>query len=225
MLQNPDFRKLRTFWQTDMKLYIADTHFYAEKLNTELDKRGFPSVEEMNEYMIEKWNNKVRGGDVIIVLGDFIHTDEPKKINYILHKLKGKICLIQGNHDYMWMNKPGVDMDRFEWIKPYAEIDDHKTSIILSHYPTFCYNHQYQLKSDGSPQTYMLYGHVHNSHDEQLVNSFQEQTRKFIVKNRKGVEHPIPCNMINCFCMFSDYTPLPLKEWIRIDAKRRELLK
>ena len=74
-----------------MKLYIADTHFYAEKLNTELDNRGFSSAEEMNEYMIEKWNNKVRGGDIIIVLGDFIHTDEPKKINYILHKLKGKI--------------------------------------------------------------------------------------------------------------------------------------
>ena len=50
-----------------MKLYIADTHFYAEKLNTELDNRGFSSAEEMNEYMIEKWNNKVRSGDIIIV--------------------------------------------------------------------------------------------------------------------------------------------------------------
>ena len=25
---------------------------------------------------------------------------------------------------------------------------------------------------------------------------------------------PIPCNMINCFCMYSDYVPLTLDEWI-----------
>ena len=27
--------------------------------------------------------------------------------------------------------------------------------------------------------------------------------------------------MINCFCMYSDYTPLTLDEWIELDAKRR----
>jgi len=27
--------------------------------------------------------------------------------------------------------------------------------------------------------------------------------------------------MINCFCMFSDYTPLTLDEWIKTDEKRR----
>ena len=28
--------------------------------------------------------------------------------------------------------------------------------------------------------------------------------------------------MINCFCMFSDYVPLTLDEWIQADKKRRE---
>lgn len=32
----------------------------------------------------------------------------------------------------------------------------------------------------------------------------------------------IPCQMINCFCMFSDYVPLTLDEWIILDQKRRE---
>ena len=31
----------------------------------------------------------------------------------------------------------------------------------------------------------------------------------------------IPCQMINCFCMFSDYVPLTLDEWIQLDKKRR----
>lgn len=35
-------------------------------------------------------------------------------------------------------------------------------------------------------------------------------------------EHPIPCNMINGFCMFSDYIPLTLDDWIRLDKERRE---
>lgn len=32
----------------------------------------------------------------------------------------------------------------------------------------------------------------------------------------------IPCHMINCFCMFSDYQPLTLDEWIENDRRRRE---
>ena len=39
-----------------MRYYIADCHFFHRKMNTEMDKRGFESVEEMNEYMIKKWN-------------------------------------------------------------------------------------------------------------------------------------------------------------------------
>jgi hypothetical protein len=27
--------------------------------------------------------------------------------------------------------------------------------------------------------------------------------------------------MINCFCMYSDYTPLTLDEWIALDAQRK----
>ena len=38
------------------------------------------------------------------------------------------------------------------------------------------------------------------------------------------VPEPIPCNMINCFCMFSNYQPMTLDEWIEIDGKRRDML-
>ena len=48
-------------------------------------------------------------------------------------------------------------------------------------------------------------------------------TRSTMVKSaRQTEEHPIPCNMINCFCMFSDYIPLTLDDWIRLDKGRRE---
>ena len=34
----------------------------------------------------------------------------------------------------------------------------------------------------------------------------------------------IPCVMINCFCMFSDYAPLTIEEWEELDEKRRRKL-
>ena len=71
----------------------------------------------------------------------------------------------------------------------------------------------------------MLYGHVHNTYDEFLVNQFQTITRNSVRTNdHTGQEFSIPCNMINCFCMFSDYIPLTLDEWIDVDRKRRETM-
>jgi len=207
-----------------MKLYISDLHFFAEGLLTRLDNRNFPDVKAMNSYMIDRWNSAVTGGDQVIVLGDLFHTKNPDEVNWVLKRLSGKICLIEGNHDCMWLSKEGVNLDRFEWIKTYAEFDDHGNTVIASHYPTFCYNHQHVRNSKGEPRTYMLYGHVHNSPDELLVNQFQNITRETTVTNAQGLTGTIPCQMINCFCMFSDYKPLPLEEWIKVDKERREKL-
>ena len=204
-----------------MKLYISDLHFYEEKLISNLDNRNFPDVRAMNRYMTDSWNSKVKGGDQVIVLGDFLNTTNPEDVNSILNRLYGKICLIEGNHDCIWLKKEGINLNRFEWIKPYAEFDDHGYNVIACHYPTFCYNHQHVRKPDGSHRTYMLYGHVHNSPDELLVNQFQNITRQTTVTNAQNVTGPIPCPMINCFCLFSDYKPLTLEEWIKVDERRR----
>ena len=37
-----------------MRYYISNLHFFHENMNTKMDKRGFESVEAMNEYMIYK---------------------------------------------------------------------------------------------------------------------------------------------------------------------------
>lgn len=202
-----------------MKLYISDLHFFHENVMT-LDNRGFQDIRFMNQYMIDQWNKKVKGGDQIIVLGDMFWSKEPDEVNYVLNRLNGTICLLEGNHDNRWLKKEGINVNRFEWVKPYAELKDGENIVIASHYPVFCYDHQYLINPDGSPRTYMLYGHVHNTHDEVLVNQFQELTRKTVLKGSQA-DRKIPCNMINCFCKFSDYTPLSLKEWIEVDTARR----
>lgn len=203
-----------------MRYYISDLHFFHENLNHSLDFRGFETVEEMNEHIVGRWNQKVREGDDVVILGD-VSAGNAEQTNEILRRLNGNLFLIEGNHDHFLRHRK-FDTGLFGWVKPYEELRDNKRKVILCHYPVFCYNGQYRVDDNGMPKTYMLYGHVHNSLDEILVDRFIRQTRT--TKNRSryvSQPEPIPCNMINCFCMFSDYTPLSLDEWILNDQKRR----
>lgn len=188
-----------------------------------MDHRGFADAEEMNAYMIQQWNRKVRKNDEVVILGD-LSVGKGKATNAITEQLNGKLFLVQGNHD-KFVGDKHFGESRFEWIRPYAEIYDNKRKVILSHYPVCCYNGQYRKKKDGSDRTYMLYGHVHNTYDELLVHRFQNITRSSLrpVKGQEGLQ-PISCHMINCFCVYSDYVPLTLDEWIENDRVRRENL-
>lgn len=204
-----------------MRYYISDLHFYHESLLTKMDERGFASCDKMHEYIVEKWNNKVREQDEVVILGD-VSMERGKKTSDMLERLNGKLGLIVGNHDN-YLQDRRFDASRFEWIEPYRELHDNKRKIILSHYPIFCYNGQYRRDKEGVPKVYMLYGHVHNTQDEVLVNDFIRQTREVLHRNQWEDEtRTIPCQMINCFCMFSDYTPLSLDEWIILDEARRQ---
>lgn len=49
-----------------MRYYIADTHFFHRLLNEKMDQRGFEDIEQMNEYMIDQWNSKVRKNDEVV---------------------------------------------------------------------------------------------------------------------------------------------------------------
>ena len=50
-----------------MRYYIADCHFFHESLNRQMDCRGFADAQEMNAYMIEQWNKKVRWNDEVVI--------------------------------------------------------------------------------------------------------------------------------------------------------------
>ena len=203
-----------------MRYYIADCHFFHENLNTQMDRRGFPDAAAMNDYMIRQWNRKVRDKDEVVILGD-LSVGKGKATNVIVEQLNGRLILLEGNHDRFLGDKQ-FDRSRFEWIGPYLELQDHKRKLVLCHYPILCYNGQYRKMRDGSDRTFMLYGHVHNTCDELLIHQFQTITRNTL-RPLRGQEEPghIPCHMINCFCMFSDYTPLTLEEWIEKDGERR----
>ncbi len=205
----------------NMRYFISDLHFYHESLLTKMDRRGFSSIEEMHDYMIRQWNGKVRASDEVVILGD-VSMERGKLTKEILAKLNGRLFLVKGNHDN-YLKDRLFDSSRFEWVREYTELRDNKRKIVLCHYPVFCYNGQYRTDSDGNPRTYMLYGHVHDTFDEILVNRFINETAQAVRPRTDGQGGGrIPCQMINCFCMFSDYVPLSLEEWIKVDRQRRD---
>lgn len=204
-----------------MRYYISDLHFYHYNLNIQMDCRGFETVERMNEYMISQWNSRVKNQDEVVILGDF-SLGNGEETNRILSRLRGRKYLIIGNHD-RYLKESTFSLEHFVWTKPYAEMKDNRRKVVLSHYPILFYNGQYNRNAKGIPSTYMLYGHVHNTLDEMLIQRFWKITKETKRKSKYDVEElPIPCNLINCFCMYSDYLPLTLDEWIEKDKKRRE---
>jgi calcineurin-like phosphoesterase family protein len=77
--------------------FTSDHHFgHKNILNYEKEARPFSSVEEMNEVMIERWNNVVHRNDIVYHLGDFAFG---KHNIQIAERLNGKKRLILGNHD------------------------------------------------------------------------------------------------------------------------------
>lgn len=201
-----------------MRYYIADLHFFHEAINQKMDRRGFADGEEMNEYMIGKWNRKVRERDEVIILGD-LSWGSAKQTDELLKRLQGRLYLITGNHD-RFVKQRKVDLKRFVWIKPYEELADNRRKVVLCHYPILFYNGQYRLDKEGNPRTYMLYGHVHDTQDQRLLERFQETVRHTVTVDAQGEERYIPCNLINCFCRYSDYEPLTLDEWIICQQNR-----
>lgn len=207
-----------------MRYYISDQHFYHVRINFFMDKRGFPDVFAMNSYMVSQWNSRVRKKDEVVILGDF-SWGNAQQTNDILRHLKGKKYLVLGNHDH-FVGMKGFDNTLLEWYGPYREMNDEGRKVILSHYPIMCYNKQYKKDKDGKATTYMLYGHVHNTYDEILIDQYIQnvELQKRETKNSDEPES-IPIQMLNCFCMFSDYVPLTLDEWIETDKNRRSLLR
>jgi calcineurin-like phosphoesterase family protein len=207
--------------EVKLRYYISDCHFFHGEMNEKMDKRGFVSEEEMNSYMMEQWNGRVRKKDEVVVLGDFSF-GTAQQTNDLIDQLNGKIYLIRGNHDRFLQDKE-FDDSRFMFVRHYAELHDNRRKVILSHYPVTCYNGQYRRSQKGEPLTYMLYGHVHNTFDEELMLRYIHMVRES-KRPLFGSDEPqnIPCHMLNCFCGFCDYIPQTLDEWIVITERRYE---
>lgn len=76
--------------------FVSDTHFFHKNI-IDFCNRPFSSVEEMNEAIINNWNNVVSPNDYVFHLGDFCFGGSPAW-DKCLDSLNGRKFLVLGNH-------------------------------------------------------------------------------------------------------------------------------
>ena len=76
------------------KFFVSDTHFNDDRFN--LFYRPFKTVQEQDDYLVEKWNSVVGVNDEVFHIGDFATTDKGLDV---VKRLNGKIHLVMGNYD------------------------------------------------------------------------------------------------------------------------------
>lgn len=141
-----------------MKYFTSDTHFGHANV-IKYSNRPFTSVEEMNEKLIENWNDTVHPNDEIYHLGDFGFMPEAK-IDKILQRLNRRKYLVFGNHDKA-IRKSKLLREHFVYSSDKMEVylksgglDTTSFFTVLDHYAHLVWNKSHH----GS---FQLHGHSH----------------------------------------------------------------
>lgn len=127
---------------------VSDTHFghagvcrFLREDGTKL--RPWDNPEEMDEFMIKAWNERVRPNDKVYHLGDVVIN---RKAMSTLARLNGDKVLIRGNHDIF---RDDEYRQYFRELRAYHVMN----GMILSHIPV----HEASLGRFGTN----IHGHLH----------------------------------------------------------------
>ena len=152
-----------------MNYFTADSHF---SLNDETvisrDYRPFGSLIEMNERIINIWNDQAKENDFIYHLGDFVNYNfvdlEYDNLFTLVKKIKAKVILVLGNNERRILdNRFGGNFENFKtylqsigFFNVYEKelnlkIGDHDFKLV--HCPT----------DADKTSNYNLFGHIHRS--------------------------------------------------------------
>lgn len=180
-----------------MIYFTSDSHFNHVNILSYCP-RPWATVVEMNEALIQNWNQVVKPEDIVYHLGDFAMGDR-KQIPTILSRLNGHIILVRGNHD------TSKSLVYFPEVHDHLilEMDGHRFEV--SHNPG-------HLRQDCE---FALCGHVHNQWTKRDVG----QTIEADVSSDHRYQHPQIVPTIPIYNVGVDvrgYRPRSLSEIIDI---------
>jgi calcineurin-like phosphoesterase family protein len=138
---------------------ISDTHFNHSGILEFKDylgkpTRDFDSVEQMNECMLDNWNDTVKDGDTVIHCGDVLFgMDKVAWMEANFAKLPGKKKLALGNHD----NIKHV-AQFFKDVQYWYTIDD----LVFTHMPLHAQTLS-ETKRWDDKDVINVHGHVHTN--------------------------------------------------------------
>ena len=188
--------------------FWSDTHFNHACLhwpNPLWKMRGFSSIEEHNEGLINRWNSVCNNQTTFFHLGDFIFgLDSKTHFKSIINRLNFKtMYIMSGNHFSGWKHvfeeqKSNVwdvtDCKRVVFVPNYIEANVNGQLLIMSHYPILSFNGQ-------SKNSICLYGHVHRNLLKNPIGALYAEARTHEVT----VENcPSPINMKDLKSLFKN---------------------
>ena len=110
-------------------LIVSDTHFGHKKMVASSEDRferirRYNTTDEMDQDIIDRWNEQVDSSTVVIFLGDFLMNcpikETSNRVHFLLHKLNkpAEFYWIVGNHDHVIRKKvPDIHMQRYITFK------------------------------------------------------------------------------------------------------------
>lgn len=173
--------------------FTSDTHFDHTNI-IRFCNRPFASAEEMNEALVERWNQVVKPSDHIYHLGDVtMKRDNHGRGLEILKRLTGHKRLIMGNHDHYAMKHYLV---HFEKVMAMNRIDD----LWFTHVPV----HPDNLGSSRAN----VHGHIHEQPSPSPVARFRAKWTG--APEKELVEQVVP--YVNICVEVTGYRPISLEE-------------
>lgn len=203
-----------------MKTYVtSDLHLGHVNMTEEgkdLCKRGFKTVPEMNEALLEGINSTVSSYDRLVVCGDLVMGKLEENIQLLADIQAAEIILLPGNHDRFSLAYPHKKASPQDWVARYELdsrfwvvpdqtpsawhirdfTDETAPDALISHYPyegDHTSDDRYTALRAADEGLPIIHGHVHDS--------WRIRGRQFNV----GVD-------------VNDFKPVPLEEladWVR----------
>jgi calcineurin-like phosphoesterase family protein len=175
---------------------VSDTHFGHKGVchftrNDGVTKlRPFDTPEEMDEFMVEAWNAKVRPNDKVYHLGDVVINRRALKI---MSRLNGDKVLIRGNHDIF----PDVEYrEYFRELRAYHVMN----GMILSHIPV----HAESLGRFGVN----IHGHLHANRVKR-ARGVDARTGEVLYSDENDVRY-------HCVCVEqTDFAPILFEDVLK----------
>ena len=120
--------------------------------------RPFKDIKEMNDKLIDNWNERIQPEDVVYVLGDFAMS---RHYDWIIELLNGEKHLIFGNHD----KQPQKLLERgFVEVVPEKKIKLGNREVLLNHFPYDNIDPRFEQRKPKDKGLLLLHGHTHR-HD------------------------------------------------------------
>lgn len=144
--------------------FTSDLHLGHESILSM--RTQFKDIDEHDNFLIKKWNKKVKRKDEVYILGDLCFRSKVCVSDYV-SQMNGKKHLIVGNHDGHWMRKVNNMSEYFETVTHLKTMKFEKKQITLCHYPMLEWPGSRYIESETS---FLIHGHVHGERDSVIFD-------------------------------------------------------